>query len=113
MISPAISVLAAVEGLEVATPMFRGAVIPITVVILALLFAVQHRGTSGVGPIFGPVLIVWFIVLAMLGVWQIQSHPDILRAFNPAYALAFLRETNAHSVLITLGALMLVVTGGR
>ena len=113
IISPAISVLAAVEGLEVATPMFRWAVIPITVAILALLFTVQHRGTSGVGPIFGPVLIVWFIVLAMLGVWQIQSHPDILRAFNPAYAVAFLRETKAYSVLITLGALMLVVTGGE
>ena len=113
MISPAISVLAAVEGLEVATPMFRGAVIPITVGILALLFTVQHRGTSGVGPIFGPVLIIWFIVLAVLGVWQIQSHPDILRAFNPAYAVAFLRETKAYSVLITLGALMLVVTGGE
>ena len=65
IISPAISVLAAVEGLEVATPMFRWAVIPITVAILALLFAVQHRGTSGVGPVFGPVLIVWFMVLAM------------------------------------------------
>ena len=113
MISPAISVLAAVEGLEVATPMFRGAVIPITVVILALLFTVQHRGTSGVGPIFGPVLIIWFIVLAVLGVWQIQSHPDILRACNPAYAVAFLRETKAYSVLITLGALMLVVSGGE
>ena len=113
MISPAISVLAAVEGLEVATPMFRGAVIPITVVILALLFTVQHRGTSGVGPIFGPVLIIWFIVLAVLGVWQIQSHPDILRAFNPAYAVAFLRETKAYSVLITLGALMLVISGSE
>ena len=65
------------------------------------------------GPIFGPVLIIWFIVLAVLGVWQIQSHPDILRAFNPAYAVAFLRETKAYSVLITLGALMLVVTGGE
>jgi len=113
IISPAISVLAAVEGLEVATPMFRGAVIPITVVILALLFTVQRRGTSGVGPIFGPVLIIWFIVLAVLGVWQIQSHPDILRACNPAYAVAFLRETKAYSVLITLGALMLVVSGGE
>ena len=113
IISPAISVLAAVEGLEVATPMFRAAVIPITVVILALLFAVQYRGTSGVGPIFGPVLIIWFIVLALLGVWQIQSRPDILRAFNPAYAVAFLQETKSHTVLVTLGALMLVVTGGE
>ncbi len=113
IISPAISVMAAVEGLEVATPMFRAAVIPITVVILALLFAVQYRGTSGVGPIFGPVLIIWFIVLALLGVWQIQSRPDILRAFNPAYAVAFLQQTKSHTVLVTLGALMLVVTGGE
>ena len=112
IISPAISVLAAVEGLEVATPMFRGAVIPITVVILALLFAGRQRDVGG-GAVFGPVLIIWFIVLAVLGVWQFQSHPDILRAFNPAYAVAFLRETKAYSVLITLGALMLVVTGGE
>jgi KUP system potassium uptake protein len=113
IISPAISVLAAVEGLEVATPMFRGFVIPITILILALLFAVQHRGTSGVGKIFGPVLIVWFAVLAALGVWQILIHPEILSAFNPAYAVAFLQETEAYSVLITIGALMLVVTGGE
>ena len=113
IISPAISVLAAVEGLEVATPMFSGFVIPITVVILGLLFAVQHRGTSGVGKIFGPVLIIWFIVLAALGVRQILQHPEILRAFNPAYGFAFLQETKAHSVLITIGALMLVVTGGE
>jgi KUP system potassium uptake protein len=113
IISPAISVLAAVEGLEVATPMFKSAVVPITVVILALLFAVQHKGTAGVGRIFGPVMIVWFFVLAALGLWQIQQHPEILRAFNPVYAFAFLRETQGHSVLITVGALMLVVTGGE
>ena len=113
IISPAISVLAAVEGLEVATPMFKSAVVPITVVILALLFAVQHTGTAGVGRIFGPVLIVWFIVLAVLGLRQIQLHPEILYAFNPGYAFTFLQETKAHSVLITIGALMLVVTGGE
>jgi KUP system potassium uptake protein len=73
--------------------MFRGAVIPITVIILALLFAVQHRGTSGVGPMFGPVLIIWF---AVLGARQIQSHPNILMAFNSAYAVAFLQKTKAH-----------------
>jgi len=113
IISPAISVLAAVEGLEVATPMFKSAVVPITVVILAVLFAVQHTGTAGVGRIFGPVLIVWFIVLAVLGLRQIQLHPEIMYAFNPVYAFAFLQQTKAHSVLITLGALMLVVTGGE
>ena len=98
IISPAISVLSAVEGLEVATPMFRGFVIPITVVILAILFAVQHRGTSGVGKVFGPALIIWFIVLAVVGIRQILLHPEILRAFNPAYAFAFLQETKVHSV---------------
>ena len=113
IITPAISVLAAVEGLQVATPMFRSFVVPITLVILALLFAVQHRGTSGVGRIFGPVLIVWFAVLAVLGLRQIVAQPEILKAFNPAYAIAFLQETKAYSVLITVGALMLVVTGGE
>ena len=113
IISPAISVLAAVEGLEVATPMFRGAVVPITVVILALLFAVQHQGTAGVGRIFGPVLLVWFVVLAVLGVRQILLHPEILKAVNPVYAFTFLQESKAYSVLITIGALMLVVTGGE
>jgi len=113
IISPAISVLAAVEGLEVATPMFKSAVVPITVVILALLFAVQHKGTARVGRIFGPVLIFWFLVLAVLGLRQIQLHPEIMRAFNPIYAFAFLHETKAYSVLVTVGALMLVVTGGE
>jgi KUP system potassium uptake protein len=98
VISPAISVLAAVEGLEITTPMFKSAVVPITIVILALLFAVQHKGTARVGRIFGPVLIFWFLVLAVLGVRQIQLHPEILRAFNPIYAFAFLHETKAHSV---------------
>jgi KUP system potassium uptake protein len=113
IISPAISVLAAVEGLKVAMPMFKSAVVPITVVILFLLFAVQHKGTARVGRIFGPVLIFWFLVLAVLGVRQIQLHPEVLRAFNPVYAFTFLHETKAHSVLVTVGALMLVVTGGE
>ncbi|MGA9548603.1 MAG: KUP/HAK/KT family potassium transporter [Rhodomicrobium sp.] len=113
IISPAISVLAAVEGLQITTPMFKSAVVPITIVILALLFALQHKGTARVGRIFGPVLIFWFLVLAVLGLRQIQLHPEILRAFNPIYAFAFLHETKAHSVLITVGALMLVVTGGE
>ncbi len=113
IITPAISVLAAVEGLKVATPMFAGVIVPITLVILTLLFAVQHKGTAGMGRIFGPILIVWFAIIALLGVRQILAHPEILYAFNPLYGLAFLQETEAHRVLLTLGALMLVVTGGE
>ena len=113
IITPAISVLAAVEGLKVATPMFADAVVPITFVILTLLFAVQRQGTAGVGQVFGPILILWFGIIAMLGIVQIEDHPEILLAFNPFYAFAFLQETGAKSVLLTLGALMLVVTGGE
>jgi KUP system potassium uptake protein len=112
-ITPAISVLAAVEGLKVATPMFAEAVVPLTFIILALLFSIQHKGTAGVGRIFGPILILWFFVIAALGVRQILLHPEILRAFNPVYGIAFLQHTGAFSVLFTLGALMLVVTGGE
>ena len=113
IITPAISVLAAVEGLKVATPMFADAIVPITFIILALLFAVQRKGTAGVGQIFGPILILWFGIMAMLGIAQILEHPEILEAFNPVYAFTFLQQTSAKSVLLTLGALMLVVTGGE
>ena len=113
IITPVISVLAAVEGLKVATPMFADAVVPITCVILALLFAVQSNGTAGVGRIFGPILILWFGIIAALGIVQIRLHPEILRAVNPVYGVMFLQQTGARSVLLTLGALMLVVTGGE
>ncbi len=113
IITPAISVLSAVEGLKAATPMFAEAVVPATLVILAALFAVQHKGTVGVGRIFGPILILWFGVIAVLGVRQIELHPEILHAFNPIYGFTFLRQSEAHRALLTLGALMLVVTGGE
>ena len=113
IITPAISVLAAVEGLKVATPMFADAIVPITFIILTLLFAVQRHGTSGVGQVFGPILIFWFGVIAILGIAQIVQRPEILKALNPFYGFAFLHETGAKSVLLTLGALMLVVTGGE
>ncbi|MGA7329460.1 MAG: KUP/HAK/KT family potassium transporter [Rhodomicrobium sp.] len=113
IITPAISVLSAVEGLKVATPMFADLIVPITVVILTLLFAIQHKGTGGVGRIFGPILIFWFAIIAVLGVQQIGLHPEILEAFNPIYAFTFLREAGARGALLTLGALMLVVTGGE
>ncbi len=113
IITPAISVLSAVEGLKVATPMFADAIVPVTIVILAALFTVQYHGTGSVGRIFGPILLVWFAVISVLGIRQIAAHPEILSAFNPIYGLAFLRQTAALQALLTLGALMLVVTGGE
>ena len=113
IISPAISVLSAVEGLKVAAPTLAGAAVPVTIIILAALFAVQYRGTGGVGRIFGPILLLWFGAIAVLGVRQIISHPEILHAFNPVHAFTFLHQTGGHSALLTLGALMLVVTGGE
>ncbi len=113
IITPAISVLSAVEGLKVATPMFADAIVPATVVILAALFAFQHKGTARAGRVFGPILLVWFAAISVLGVRQIELHPEILSAFNPVYGFTFLQQTEAHQALLTLGALMLVVTGGE
>ncbi len=113
IITPAISVLAAVEGLGVAAPALDRAVIPLTLMILTALFAVQVKGTAGIGRIFGPILIAWFIVLSVLGVRQIAHHSDILLAFNPLHGLLFLKHVGVYEALIILGALMLVVTGGE
>ena len=113
VITPAISVLSAVEGLSVATPVFTKAVVPITIVLLTLLFAFQFRGTRDVGRIFGPIMVVWFLVIAGLGLEQILHHPDVLNAFNPAYGLALLTHGGAHAGLLAIGAVMLVVTGGE
>src|SRR5205807_4190675 len=85
IITPAISVLSAAEGLKVATPFFDPYVVPISVVLLAGLFLMQRRGTAAVGGLFGPVMLVWFGVLAALGVWGIIQHPRILLALNPIY----------------------------
>ena len=113
VITPAISVLSAVEGIAVATPELDFAVIPITVVLLTLLFAFQRRGTHGVGRIFGPVMIVWFLAIAILGIRQIVARPEILQALAPRYGLAFLLHGNVHGALLVLGAVMLVLTGGE
>jgi KUP system potassium uptake protein len=112
-ITPAISVLSAVEGLEVATPALSHAIIPITIVLLTLLFAVQHHGTAGIGGVFGPVLLAWFVILAGLGAIQIENHPTILAAFNPLHGLGFLGRSAPLQTLLLLGALMLVVTGAE
>jgi KUP system potassium uptake protein len=112
-ITPAISVLSAVEGLGVATPALSGMIIPITVALLTALFSVQYKGTFGIGRIFGPILLVWFIVIAVLGAGQIGRHPAILEAFNPVFGARFLWHAGSYEALLILGALMLVVTGGE
>jgi KUP system potassium uptake protein len=112
MITPSISVLSAVEGLEVATPMFRPYIIPITIVILVLLFAVQSRGTARIGAIFGPVMLLWFLVLAALGITQVALHPAVLGAVNPMHAVEFFGRNGAEGFLV-LGAVFLAVTGGE
>jgi KUP system potassium uptake protein len=113
MITPAISVLSAVEGIQVATPALREIVIPITIGLLTALFAIQFKGTSGIGIVFGPILAVWFVVIAGLGAWQIEHHPEILAAFNPIHGLEFLRHAGLFDALLILSALMLVITGGE
>ena len=112
VITPAISVLSAVEGLEVVSPAFTRFVIPLTLVILFCLFAVQKRGTTGIGRFFGPVTMVWFLVIAVLGVVHIASNPLILKAISPHYALAFMFG-NPGITFIILGAVVLCVTGAE
>ena len=112
VITPAISVLSAVEGTEVISPNFKKYVIPITLVILFGLFAVQKHGTSGIGKFFGPITVVWFATIAVLGAMQIVTHPAILWAINPYYALSFIWH-NPGTTFIILGAVVLCVTGGE
>src|SRR5688572_13015468 len=90
MITPAITVLSGVEGLQVATPLFKPYIIPITVVILIALFSFQYIGTSRVGVIFGPVMCVWFVTIAALGIYGVIRSPGVFAAINPAYGLKFL-----------------------
>jgi KUP system potassium uptake protein len=112
MITPAISVLSAVEGLEVATPVFRPYVVPITIVILVVLFSVQSRGTAKIGAIFGPVMLVWFLVLAALGIVHVFVHPTVLAAVNPVHAIRFFARNGVAGFLV-LGSVFLAVTGGE
>ena len=112
VITPAISVLSAVEGLEVISPAFEKYVIPATLVILFALFAVQKRGTAGIGKFFGPITLVWFAVLALLGAAQIITNPIILKALSPHYAVMFM-WFNPGTTFIILGAVVLCVTGAE
>ena len=112
IITPAISVLGAVEGLSIATPALSRWIVPIAVVIISALFAVQRRGTAGIGNIFGPITGLWFICIAVLGVMGILRHPSVLVALNPWYAASFLWQ-EGFTGLMVLAAVVLVVTGGE
>jgi KUP system potassium uptake protein len=112
VITPAISVLSAVEGLKVVAPRLEAVVIPVTLVVLTGLFAVQRLGTGGIGRAFGPITLVWFAALVALGLPQIVAHPEVLVALDPRYAVGFFVE---HRVVafVALGAVVLCVTGGE
>ncbi len=111
-ITPAISVLSAVEGLSVATPFFKPYVVPITAIILVVLFLVQHRGTAGIGAIFGPVMLLWFAVLGAMGIYGIVQYPAVLEAVDPEYAVAFFVD-NGFAGFVVLGTVFLAVTGAE
>jgi KUP system potassium uptake protein len=112
LITPAISVLSAVEGLEVAAPQLQTYVVPLTVIILIALFAVQSHGTAGIATFFGPVMTLWFVAIGVAGLDHIADDPGVLAAFNPAYALLFLAG-HGFIGLVTLGAVFLAVTGAE
>jgi KUP system potassium uptake protein len=112
VITPAISVLSAVEGLKFVSPQFTNFVLPLTVIILIALFVFQSKGTDAVGKLFGPIMIVWFLTLAIGGVSHIADSPKILLALNPGYAATFLWHKGALGVLV-LGSVFLAVTGGE
>ena len=112
MITPAISVLSAIEGLRVATPIFEPYIIPITIGILIALFVVQSYGTAGVGAVFGPITLTWFLTLGTLGIIQIVQFPEVLWAMNPTNAIYFFLR-NGWAGFLVLGSVFLVVTGGE
>jgi KUP system potassium uptake protein len=112
IITPAITVLGAVEGLKVATPLFDPYVVPVAVVILIGVFAIQRHGTHRVGRLFGPIMVAWFLVIAALGVMWLTRHPVVLTAIDPRHAFSFFSEQGWHGFAV-LGAVFLVVTGGE
>jgi len=112
MITPAISVLGAMEGLSVAAPTLTAGIVPLTIVVLVLLFLFQRKGTTGVGVVFGPVILIWFATLIILGVVNIMKQPSVLAAFDPTHAVGFFMN-NGISGYLVLGAVFLVATGGE
>ncbi len=112
MITPAISVLSAVEGLQIATSSLKHFVVPITLAILLVLFLFQRHGTQRIGLVFGPIMLVWFLTIGLLGVLTIVRQPVVLAAFNPLHGLRFFAQ-NGWIGFTVLGAVFLVVTGGE
>ena len=111
-ITPAISVLSALEGLNMATPALQPYIVPAAVAILILLFAIQSRGTAAIGRFFGPIMLVWFAAMAVMGVWGIANHPTVFAAVNPLYGLSYLSSHGVAGFLV-LGAVFLCVTGAE
>ena len=111
-ITPSISVLSAIEGLEMATHAADSLILPLTCIVLLVLFILQHHGTEGIGKIFGPIMMIWFLTLAILGGRAILQNPHVLMAVNPVYAWRFFAENHFHG-LIVLGAVVLCITGGE
>ncbi len=113
IITPAISVVSAVEGLKVITSNFNAYIVPITIVILTGLFLIQSSGTHKIGGLFGPIIIVWFSAIGLIGLNQIVAYPAILQAINPIYAVRFFLSHDIKTLFIVLGSVMLVITGGE
>jgi len=111
-ITPAISVLSALEGLDMATPALHPYVVPAAVVILIALFAIQSKGTAAIGHFFGPVMLIWFVAMAVMGIWGIAQHPQVFVALSPVYGLSYL-VSNGMTGFLVLGAVFLCVTGAE
>jgi KUP system potassium uptake protein len=113
MITPAISVLSAVEGVEIVTPLLKPYVVPLAAAILVGLFLIQSRGSASVGRFFGPIMALWFILLAAAGAWNIVMYPQILAALSPAYAFSFVTHADGWIAFTVLGSVFLALTGGE
>ena len=112
VITPAISVLSAVEGIEVAAPALSGLVVPLALVILCALFAIQRWGTAAVGRVFGPVMVVWFVTIGVVGAGEVAAHPGVARGLSPTYAVEFI-AAHPGVAFVAIGGIMLVVTGAE
>ena len=112
VITPAISVLSAIEGIGVVSHRFDDWIVPLSLIVLTALFAIQSRGTGAMGKLFGPIMLLWFVTLGILGVWRISETPEILRALNPIWAISFIDEA-PWEVFLLLGAIVLAVTGAE
>jgi len=113
MITPAISVLSAIEGLQIATPVFRPYVVPVAAVVLIALFVIQSRGSGCVGRLFGPVMAAWFVVLGLAGITHALTRPGVLVSLDPRYALAYLGRADSWVAFTVLGSVFLALTGGE